>query len=92
MSWDAFQQQALQAMGLQLHVPRHTGAASSDRVDPDPLAGAMDHPLAMALRRAAGIDDTQPFTLPDDWRQLHADPVRKRALWPWLRALRRGAG
>jgi len=86
LAWDPWQREVLEALGhrVLVRVPR------ADEVVPD-------DPLAHALLRAAGrsvdADDAAALLrgLPS-LATLRADPAAKRALWPRLRALRRGSG
>ncbi len=59
-----------------------------------PRRGGMPDRLQLALLRASGCNPADPNTraLMDSWPldTLRADPAAKRALWPQLRALRRG--
>jgi hypothetical protein len=61
-------------------VPRAAAAA--------PTVTSSPARLLEALRRAANGAD--PSAWIDDLESLRRDPARKRALWPRLRALRRG--
>ena len=85
-AWDPWQRDVLEALGHRVLV----------RV-PRPGEVVPDDPLAHALLRAAGLgadaDDAAALlaTLPP-LAVLRADPAAKRALWPKLRALRRGSG
>ena len=88
--WDAFQREALEAMGHVLYAPRAPTSAPA----PAPASTAgLDAPvprgLLQALARAAGV---RPDALPPlpPLAQLRT-PAGKRALWPQLRALRRRA-
>lgn len=83
-TWSAEQRRVLGVLGYALY-DRITPVSASVRTM------MRDAPtLAIALRRAAGLGDDEalPFVLP------RADTLRtaagKRALWPALRALRRG--
>ncbi len=87
MSWSPAQQALLAAMGYTLHA--RVGAMPAPapaRSVPDP-APSGDR-LMQALRRAARGRELGPALPPLD--QLRADAAAKRALWPVLRALRRG--
>ena len=105
MSWSAHQCRLLDALGYELLVPGRVGAsvpaavvrepAARDRPANAPFAaraavsgtpGASS--LMDALRRAAGGAD--PGALVGDLERLRRDPAGKRALWPRLRALRKG--
>lgn len=84
MSWDAFQREMLGALGHEVY--RLAGAepaAAAPAVDPAALT-----PLQRAVLRAAGNRDPGPLLAAAG--ALRADPAAKRALWPRLRALRRG--
>lgn len=80
MGWDAFQQEALVALGHTVYVPAPPSPLPADR-------------LLHALLRAAGrsADAADARQLASDWpatSTLRGDPVAKRALWPVLRILR----
>lgn len=85
LAWDPWQRDVLEAMGHRVYVraPR-----AADIVPDDPLA----HALLRAAGRGADADDAAAVLrgLPA-LDVLRADPAAKRALWPRLRALRRGA-
>lgn len=103
MSWDPFQRDALEAMGLRLYAVQGAAGAAPAQAEtavvpaPGPApsrmdAGAADGPLLRALLRACGrgADDAEALAL---CRSLLAggglpDPSARRALWPRLRALR----
>ena len=103
--WDAFQREALAAMGHALLVPvasravEKTAAPASPRASlPGADAGAAPRPaLLRALALAAGLDDTHSGRGHRDIGQYIAlpsladlrTPVAKRSLWPRLRALRK---
>jgi hypothetical protein len=103
MSWSAHQRRLLDALGYELLVPGRVGASvpAREAAANDAPAGASvaaraavagtpgASPLLDALRRAAGGAD--PSSLIGDLNQLRRDPAGKRALWPRLRALRKGA-
>lgn len=86
MAWDPWQREVLEAMGHRVYVcaPR-----PGDIVPDDPLA----HALLRAAGRSADDDGAAALLrgLPP-LATLRTDPAAKRALWPKLRALRRGAG
>ena len=85
MNWDAFQRDALDALGHKLY--RLAGAET-----PPPPDIATMTPLQRAVLRAADRRDAQDSVLHPllaTARNLRADPAAKRALWPSLRALRR---
>jgi hypothetical protein len=84
LAWDPWQREALEAMGHRVYACA-------------PRAGEVvpDDPLAHALLRAAGRrpDDADAAALLrglPPLARLRAEPAAKRALWPRLRALRRG--
>lgn len=100
MSWSAHQRQLLDALGYELLVPGRVGAAAPvgavrEAAANEPHSPAVRDarpaasPLLDALRRAAGGAD--PLSLVGDLDTLRRDPAAKRALWPRLRALRKGA-
>jgi hypothetical protein len=85
--WDPFQREVLAALGHELLVP--AGAQpDATRAGPAAATAAMP-PLLRALTRAAGGDPARLPPLPP-LDQLRS-PAAKRALWPRLRALRRGS-
>jgi hypothetical protein len=99
MSWSAHQRRLLDALGYELLVPGRVGAPvraadvrepAANALPPDATRGhrAIASPLLEALRRAAGGAD--PSSLAGDLERLRRDPLAKRALWPRLRALRKG--
>ncbi|HEY4528829.1 MAG TPA: hypothetical protein VIG97_00660 [Luteimonas sp.] len=85
LAWDPWQQEVLEAMGHRVYAraPR-----AADIVPDDPLA----HALLRAAGRGPESDDAAALLkqLPS-LDVLRGDPAAKRALWPRLRALRRGA-
>lgn len=86
LAWDPWQREVLEAMGHRVlaRAPR------ADEVVPDdPLAHAL---LRAAGRRADAADAAALLRGLPPLAALRADPAAKRALWPKLRALRRGAG
>lgn len=94
MSWSAPQRRLLEALGYELLVPGRVGSpvattVAGAPVAAAPIAGAASSTARLfeALRRAASGAD--PSSLVGDLELLRRDPVRKRALWPALRALRR---
>ncbi len=94
MSWSPLQRETLEAMGLPVY--RATAVAADGVVGVSVLeAAAADDPLLRALLRAAGrtADDAGALSqiMPAS-RGLRGHPQAKRALWPTLRALRRGPG
>ena len=79
--WDALQREVLQELGHVLYVT----------ADPSAPNAAEPAPLWHALARAAGMGDDVGrlrAVLPD--LRLPQDAASRRALWPALRALRRG--
>ena len=92
-AWSSEQRRLLAALGVPLwlraaaQAPTPTRATSEQRGDP-----AMDDPalapLRAALERAAGGRNLAQLVL--DLRRVRASGAAKRALWPALRALRRG--
>lgn len=85
LAWDPWQREVLEAMGHRVYAR----APRADEIVPD-------DPLAHALLRAAGrsADSGDAAALLRELPPLpvlRADPAAKRALWPKLRALRRGA-
>ena len=85
VAWDPWQREVLEAMGHRVYAraPR-----PEDIVPDDPLA----HALLRAAGRGPDSDGAAALLrgLPP-LAALRADPAAKRALWPQLRALRRGA-
>ena len=95
MSWSAAQLRILRELG-------HEPMLLASRADAAPAAGretavVRDHAqpyadragaLAAAITRAAGGRDLDALAL--DFERLRREPALKRALWPRLRALRRG--
>lgn len=85
VAWDPWQRDVLEALGHQVYAraPR-----AEDLVPEDPLA----HALLRAAGRGPGSEGAAELlrSLPP-LAALRADPAAKRALWPRLRALRRGA-
>ena len=84
MAWDAWQREVLEAMGHRVYARA-----------PRPEDIVPDDPLAHALLRAAGRGpDSEDAALLlrglPPLAALRGDPAAKRALWPKLRALRRG--
>ena len=93
-TWDAFQRDALDALGYVVYARRDAAPAASaapptmqhtpDRAD----AGAP--PLLRALSRAANVAVAALPDLPA--LDILRTPAAKRALWPRLRAMRKGTG
>ena len=102
MNWSAHQRRLLDALGYELLRPGRPGTPVADlsahapearaaNEAPVPVArgaGAAAPALLEALRRAAGGADPRPLVA--DLDALRRDPAAKRALWPRLRALRKG--
>lgn len=99
--WDAQQREWLQALGYDLMVPVANAtppdtspATASDAAGSVPVAAASAAPddrLVRALARAARCEAGALAALQLDLEGLRRDPAAKRAAWPCLRALRRGA-
>jgi hypothetical protein len=101
VSWGAEQLRILRELGhepmrLASRVPEapDAGAASGRdshvvRDEPSRPAAASTEQLAAAIVRAAGGRDLAALAL--DMERLRREPALKRALWPRLRALRRGS-
>ena len=105
MNWSAEQRRLLDALGYEVLAHGRAmpvaarGAAADVAPSPRPTrpappvapgapaAGASSQPLMAARRRAATGADPRPLV--EDLDVLRRDPLRKRALWPRLRALRR---
>lgn len=90
--WDAFQRDVLDALGHVVYATREAVPATSASTAaatraPDP-ADAAAPPLLRALARAA---NSAVATLPDlpSVEDLRT-PAAKRAVWPRLRAMRKG--
>lgn len=83
MSWDAFQREVLDALGHSVYrlADAEQGAADSD-------VAALT-PLQRSVLRAAGRGEPDASLL-SAAKGLRANAAAKRALWPRLRALRRG--
>ena len=102
MNWSAEQRRLLDALGYEVLAHGRAmpvaarGAAADVAPSPRPTrpappvapTSAPSSKLLEALRRAAGGADPTPLV--DDLARLRNDPALKRALWPRLRALRRG--
>lgn len=84
-AWSAEQQRLLAALGVPLMV--RAAPAVAPRAD-DALADPAFAALRAALERAAGNRNLAALLL--DLRRVRASGAAKRALWPALRALRRG--
>jgi pyruvate/2-oxoglutarate dehydrogenase complex dihydrolipoamide acyltransferase (E2) component len=97
VSWSEGQLRILRELG---HEPMRLASASAPPANapasgPAPAGAAGPPPapaapaqLAAALARAAGGRDLSELAL--DLDRLRREPALKRALWPRLRALRRG--
>ena len=96
MSWSAEQLRLLRALG---HEPMRLATAADFQA---PSIGLQELPLQpkaasshdgalllAAIARAAGGRDLAALAL--DFERLRREPSLKRALWPRLRALRRGS-
>ena len=96
MSWSAEQLRWLRALGHEPLLLAPAGAAVGAAFGRDqPAAESQSRPkaaptnaLAAALARAAGGRDLAGLDI--DFDRLRREPALKRALWPRLRALRRG--
>jgi hypothetical protein len=92
-TWDAFQRDVLDALGHVVYAPRDAAPATSAapptmQHTPD-RADAAAPPLLRALSRAANVAVAALPDLPAI--ALLRTPAAKRALWPRLRAMRKGA-
>lgn len=86
MSWDPFQRAVLAELG---HALYRLPSASAVPADADPEAG-----MLARLARAAGLPPEALLAHADIVTMaaaLRGDAAAKRALWPRLRRLRRGA-
>jgi hypothetical protein len=81
--WSAEQQRLLAALGVPLMLRPRAPAVTAKTEVPASLAG-----LYAALERAAGGRNLAELLL--DLPKVRASGAAKRALWPTLRALRRG--
>ncbi|MDH7453436.1 hypothetical protein QF205_10200 [Luteimonas composti] len=98
MSWDPFQREALEAMGLRLYTvqgghadaPASVPEAAPGRTAPVSAADAAGGALLHALLRACGrrADDAEALALCVPAAAGLRDASARRALWPRLRALR----
>jgi len=88
-AWSAEQRRLLAALGVPLMVRAATPAPG---VAEEETGHGLDDPafaaLRTALERAAGGRNLAQLVL--DLRRVRASGAAKRALWPALRALRRG--
>ena len=84
LAWDPWQREVLAAMGHQVlaRAPR-----AADSVPDDPLAHAL---LRAAGRSPESADAAELLRSLPPLATLRGDAAAKRALWPRLRALRRG--
>lgn len=101
MSWDPFQRLVLAELG---HVPYRVVAAVANaaperalehavaplQAAPDARDAALLAKLALAARLSPQALLAQQAGIADLLPRLRDDPAAKRALWPRLRALRRG--
>ena len=90
MSWDAFQREVLAELGHVLYLPLQRDSPG------DAQARQGDAGVGMLARiaRAAGVAADELHAHADIVAMamtVHGDSAAKRALWPRLRALRRGA-
>lgn len=83
MNWSGEQLRILRELG---HEPMRL--ASSMPAEAPPGAVPPSGALAAAIARAGGGGDLSALAL--DIEKLRREPALKRALWPKLRALRRG--
>ena len=86
-AWSAEQRRLLAALGVPLMV-RATAAAPARQVADDAIADPAFAALFASLQRAAGGRNIAQLVL--DLRRVRESGAAKRALWPALRALRRG--
>jgi hypothetical protein len=84
-AWSSEQRRLLAALGVPLWVRAVPVALAEEAIGMDDPALA---PLRAALERAAGGRNLAQLML--DLRRVRASGAAKRALWPALRALRRG--
>jgi hypothetical protein len=86
LPWDPFQREMLEALGHVVYAAQDRDTLAAQAAE---AADASAPPLLRAIARAANARVAQlPALPPID--QLRA-PTAKRALWPRLRALRKGA-
>jgi hypothetical protein len=85
LPWDPFQRDVLDALGHVVYATREAMSQASDSDETDADAP----PLMRAIARAAKANIAQLPALPP-LAQLRT-PGAKRALWPRLRALRKGS-
>lgn len=83
MSWDAFQREMLDALGHSVY-----RLADAEQSAPEFDAAALT-PLQRSVLRAAGRGEPDASLLAAA-KALRANAAAKRALWPRLRAMRRG--
>lgn len=84
MNWDPLQREVLDALGLVLY--RAQSAAAAGLPD-DPMIDAL---LLASGRNREAADAPQLARAWPAAAALRGDPRAKRALWPQLRALRKG--
>jgi hypothetical protein len=93
-TWSAEQQRLLAALGVPLFVRAsldREGTDKSNAAMAAPTSANIDatlQPLLAALERAAGGHNLAQLLL--DLPRIRASAAAKRALWPTLRALRKG--
>jgi hypothetical protein len=86
--WSAEQQRLLAALGVPLFVRALDATQHVAETVPAHADDAAFATLRAALERAAGGRNLAALLL--DLRRVRASAAAKRALWPTLRALRRG--
>ena len=90
-AWSAEQQRLLAALGVPLFVRASAAVAPKVAESVEEYAAPIEksmRPLLAALERAAGGRNLAALLL--DLPTIRASAAAKRALWPTLRALRRG--
>jgi hypothetical protein len=87
-AWSPQQQRLLGALGVTVYALAPVAAAVPETPRADPANDAFAA-LRTALERAAGDRDLTALGL--DLGRLRNSAAAKRALWPTLRALRRGS-
>ncbi len=87
MRWDAFQQEALQALGFQVLQMHDSATQSQSQSQSQTPAPAMLTWLAAALRLPVERLESARLQWPSP--EAVRDPLIKRKLWPHLRALYR---
>ena len=91
MNWSAGQLRMLRELGHEPMLLASRAPAPAPEVardEPSRPGAAAAEQLAGAIARAAGGRDLSALAL--DLERLRREPALKRALWPRLRALRRG--